>query len=82
MPLVKIDYVVSFSSEDPENPASNLLLPDVKSKWLCNVGESSCSVVLQLKNACKIDSITIGAFHVALIEVLVGLSETPNEPFQ
>ncbi|XP_052742250.1 DNA repair protein XRCC1 isoform X2 [Bicyclus anynana] len=46
MPLVKIDYVVSFSSEDP------------------------------------INSITIGAYHVAVIEVLVGSSEKPNDPFE
>ncbi|XP_045774195.1 DNA repair protein XRCC1 [Maniola jurtina] len=82
MPLVKIDYVVSFSSEDPDNPASNLLLADVKSKWLCSAAEPSCSLLLQLKSACKIESITIGAYHVALIEVLVGLSEKPNDPFQ
>ncbi|CAH0726842.1 unnamed protein product, partial [Brenthis ino] len=83
MPRVKIDYVVSFSSEDPDNQASNLLAWDIsKKKWLCNKGELSCSVVLQLVKAVKIESINIGAHHAALIEVLVGLSEKPNEPFQ
>ncbi|KAM3956395.1 LOW QUALITY PROTEIN: DNA repair protein XRCC1 [Aphomia sociella] len=83
MPRVKIDYVVSFSSEDPENKADNLLAWDIgKKKWLCGKGESSCSVVLQLARAVQISSIHIGADNAALVEVLVGRSETPNEPFQ
>ncbi|CAH2089970.1 unnamed protein product [Euphydryas editha] len=83
MPRVKIDYVVSFSSEDPDNPANNLLEWEIsKKKWLCSKGESSCSVVLQLTKAVKIESINIGAYHAASVEVLVGLSEKPNDPFE
>ncbi|XP_028160481.1 DNA repair protein XRCC1-like [Ostrinia furnacalis] len=83
MPRVKIDYIVSFSSEDPDNPASNLLAWDVsKKRWLCAKGEPSCSVVLQLPRAVKISAVHIGAHHAALVEVLVGRSEKPNEPFQ
>ncbi|KAL0828796.1 hypothetical protein ABMA28_003709 [Loxostege sticticalis] len=83
MPRVKIDYVVSFSSEDPENPASNLLAWEVsKKRWLCAKGEPSCSVVLQLPRAVKISAVQVGAHHAALVEVLVGRSEKPNEPFQ
>ncbi|XP_059061921.1 LOW QUALITY PROTEIN: DNA repair protein XRCC1 [Achroia grisella] len=83
MPRVKIDYVVSFSSEDPDNQASNLLSWEVdKKRWLCGKWESSCSVVLQLVRAVQISAIHIGAHHAALVEVLVGRSETPNEPFQ
>ncbi|KAJ0176346.1 hypothetical protein K1T71_008520 [Dendrolimus kikuchii] len=83
MPRVKIDYVVSFSSEDAENPASNLLQWDIsKKKWLCPRGESSCSVVLQLTKSTKISTVNIGAYHAALVEVLVGRSETPNDQFQ
>ncbi|XP_050344227.1 DNA repair protein XRCC1 [Nymphalis io] len=83
MPRVKIDYVVSFSSEDPENQANNITEWEVsKKKWLCSKGESSCSIVLQLVKAVKIESISIGAHHAASVEVLVGLSEKPNEPFQ
>ncbi|XP_045451976.1 DNA repair protein XRCC1 [Melitaea cinxia] len=83
MPRVKIDYVVSFSSEDPEHPANNLLEWEIsKKKWLCSKGESHCSVVLQLTKAVKIESINIGAYHAASVEVLVGLSEKPNDPFE
>ncbi|XP_022112788.2 DNA repair protein XRCC1 isoform X2 [Pieris rapae] len=83
MPRVKIDYVVSFSNEDPGNPASNLLVPDItKRKWLCQKGETICSVVLQLAKAVQIQSVHIGAHHTALVEVLVGLSEKPNDPFE
>nr|XP_049700136.1 DNA repair protein XRCC1 isoform X2 [Helicoverpa armigera] len=83
MPRVKIDYVVSFSSEDPEHPASNLLLREVsKKKWLCAKGQTTCSVVLQLPRAVQISAVHVGAYHAALVEVLVGRSETPSEPFQ
>ncbi|CAH1637121.1 unnamed protein product [Spodoptera littoralis] len=83
MPRVKIDYIVSFSSEDPEHPASNLLNLEVsKKKWLCAKGERTCSVVLQLPRAVKISSLNIGAYHAALVEVLVGRSESTNEQYQ
>ncbi|XP_022826986.1 DNA repair protein XRCC1, partial [Spodoptera litura] len=83
MPRVKIDYIVSFSSEDPEHPASNLLNLEVsKKKWLCAKGETTCSVVLQLPRAVKISSLNIGAYHAALVEVLVGRSESTNEQYQ
>ncbi|XP_013191504.1 DNA repair protein XRCC1 [Amyelois transitella] len=83
MPRVKIDYVASFSSEDPDHPASNLLSWEVsKKRWLCRPGESSCSVVLQLSRSVQISSIQIGAYHAAVVEVLVGRSETPNDPFE
>ncbi|RVE43783.1 hypothetical protein evm_011554 [Chilo suppressalis] len=83
MPRVKLDYIVSFSSEDPDNPASNLLNWEVsKKRWLCSKGEPSCSVVLQLAKAVKISEIHIGAHNVAFVEVLAGRSEKPNESFQ
>ncbi|XP_075977027.1 DNA repair protein XRCC1-like [Anticarsia gemmatalis] len=83
MPRVKIDYVVSFSSEDPEHPASNLLALEVsKKKWLCKKGESQCSVLLQLNKAVKINSVQIGAYHAAFVEVLVSRSEKGNDQDQ
>ncbi|VVC98247.1 unnamed protein product [Leptidea sinapis] len=92
MPRVKIDYIVSFSSEDEasinlfymcEHKASNLLSWDVsKKKWLCRKGESSASIVLQLIKAVQIESIFIGAHHASLVEVLVGRSETPDDPYE
>ncbi|XP_041981102.1 DNA repair protein XRCC1 [Aricia agestis] len=83
MPRVKIDYIVSFSSEDKENPANNLLSWEInKKKWLCKEWEPSCSIVLQLAKAVQIESVNIGVHHAALVEVLVGLSEKPNDPFE
>ncbi|CAG9582915.1 unnamed protein product [Danaus chrysippus] len=83
MPRVKIDYVVSMSSEDPENPANNLLSWEInKKKWLCKTGETSCSVVLQLTKAVQIESITVGTYHTSMLEVLVGSSEKPNDTFE
>ncbi|KAJ2951853.1 hypothetical protein O0L34_g14023 [Tuta absoluta] len=83
MPRAKVDYIVSFSSESPEAPASNLLANEAgKGRWLCARGEPSCSVLLQLSKAVQISSITVGAHLSALVEVLVGRSETPNDPFQ
>ncbi|XP_038212813.1 DNA repair protein XRCC1 [Zerene cesonia] len=83
MPRVKMDYVVSFSSEDPNNPASNLLAWEIsKKKWLCSKWEPSCSVVLQLEKAVQIQSVHIGAYQASIVEVLVGLSEKPNDPFE
>ncbi|CAD0197544.1 unnamed protein product [Chrysodeixis includens] len=83
MPRVKIDYVVSFSSEDPEHPASNLLNREVsKKRWLCMKGEPSCSIVLQLAKAVKISGVHIGAYHAAMVEVLVGRSEMSNDQYE
>ena len=52
MPEVKIERVVSVSSEDPIFKAENLLK---NMKWRCqNNGESQVSVVLQLSKPVKI----------------------------
>ena len=52
MPEVKIERVVSVSSEDPIFKAENLLK---NVKWRCqNNGESQVSVVLQLSKPVKI----------------------------
>jgi DNA-repair protein XRCC1 len=45
-------------------------------------GEPSLSVVLQLERAVQISSVTIGNYHSAMIEVLVGKSETPTDKFE
>ncbi|PZC72402.1 hypothetical protein B5X24_HaOG211246 [Helicoverpa armigera] len=71
------------NKQNSEHPASNLLLREVsKKKWLCAKGQTTCSVVLQLPRAVQISAVHVGAYHAALVEVLVGRSETPSEPFQ
>ena len=52
MPEVKIERIVSVSSEDPVFKAENLLK---KLKWRCqNNGEQQVSVVLQLNKSVQI----------------------------
>jgi hypothetical protein len=52
MPEVKIERIVSVSSEDPIFKAENLLK---KLKWRCqNNGEQQVSVVLQLNKSVQI----------------------------
>ncbi|XP_026329047.1 DNA repair protein XRCC1, partial [Hyposmocoma kahamanoa] len=84
MPQIKIDYVVSFSSEDSEHPARGLVsgAADGAGRWLCARGQPNASVLLQLARAARISRVTVGAHHAALVEVLAGRSETPHEPFQ
>jgi len=62
--------VVSFSSEDPLFPASNLL---GKGKWKCkDEGEKQTWVLLQLEETSSITNIDIGNAGAAFIEVQVG----------
>lgn len=84
MSRVKFDYIVSFSSEDPAHPASNLLSSEVtKKKWLCADGaKTTCSVVLGVARAVKVSSVTIGAHMSAMVELLVGRSEKPDGAFE
>nr|CAD7454176.1 unnamed protein product [Timema tahoe] len=72
---------VSFCSSK-NHPAENLVNNDPAKKWKCSSWEKSVSVVLQLDRAVVINSIDIGNQHSAFIEVLVGRSSSPDEPFQ
>ncbi|XP_052891404.1 DNA repair protein XRCC1 [Anopheles moucheti] len=81
MPSVSIKAVESFSSEDPNYPASNLLKPGNK-KWKCRqAGEQQAFVVLRLEEPTIISGIDIGNEHSALIEVLVARSGSSNPPY-
>ncbi|KAL3218238.1 hypothetical protein MRX96_050768 [Rhipicephalus microplus] len=79
MPVLKIQHVVSFSSEDkPEN----LLKPETYRKWKCATpGEKQASVILQLEKASVISSIDIGNESSAFIEVLVSRSSDPGQDY-
>uniref|UniRef100_A0A182QDD4 BRCT domain-containing protein n=1 Tax=Anopheles farauti TaxID=69004 RepID=A0A182QDD4_9DIPT len=81
MPPVYVKSIVSFSSEDPNYPASNLLKPGHK-KWKCREpGERQAFVVLKLEEPVQIGGIDIGNEHSALIEVLVARSGPSNPSF-
>nr|CAD7449094.1 unnamed protein product [Timema bartmani] len=73
---------IGRGDEDENHPAENLVNNDPAKKWKCSSWEKSVSVVLQLDRAVVINSIDIGNQHSAFIEVLVGRSSSPDEPFQ
>ena len=69
MAPLKIQKVVSFSSEDPLFPASNLL---GHGKWKCKEeGEKAAWVMFQLEELSTITNIDIGNSGSAFIEVQV-----------
>uniref|UniRef100_A0A182W0W0 BRCT domain-containing protein n=1 Tax=Anopheles minimus TaxID=112268 RepID=A0A182W0W0_9DIPT len=81
MPSVCFKAVESFSSEDPNYPASNLLKPSNR-KWKCRQpGEQQAYVVLRLEEPTQITGIDIGNEHSALIEVLVARSGPSNPSY-
>uniref|UniRef100_A0A182Y6J3 BRCT domain-containing protein n=1 Tax=Anopheles stephensi TaxID=30069 RepID=A0A182Y6J3_ANOST len=82
MPSVNLKSIESFSSEDPNYPASNLLKPGNK-KWKCReAGEQSAFVVIRLEELTHITGIDIGNEHSALIEVLVARSGPSSPSFR
>ncbi|XP_077482947.1 DNA repair protein XRCC1 isoform X2 [Amblyomma americanum] len=82
MPVLKIQHVVSFSSEDKVHKAENLLKPETYRKWKCaSPGEKQASVILQLEKASVISAIDIGNESSAFIEVLVARSSDPTLEF-
>uniref|UniRef100_A0A069DW05 Putative dna repair protein n=1 Tax=Panstrongylus megistus TaxID=65343 RepID=A0A069DW05_9HEMI len=84
MAPIKIERVVSVSSEDEAHAAANLLKNDYSNKkWKCRTpGEKQISVVFQLAECCKISSIDIGNEHSAFIEILVGKSCSPDDEYK
>ena len=77
MPEVKLERVVSVSSEDPIHKAENLLKCK---KWRsANAGESQVRVVLQLSKASVIKSIDVGNNGSAFVEVQVSRQASPDE---
>lgn len=81
MSLVKFERIVSVSSEDPLYPAESLLKSNYNDKkWKCKLpGEKQISVVIQMDSAVTINSIDVGNFGSAFIEVFVGKSSDPDD---
>ena len=51
MPVIKIQHISSFSSEDVNHPARNLFNSDSYRKWKCaSAGEKQAVVVLQVRS--------------------------------
>ncbi|XP_032237711.2 DNA repair protein XRCC1 isoform X2 [Nematostella vectensis] len=73
MPLIQFKHIVSFTSEDPAQPASNLLKSETYRKWrTAESGEKQAVVIIELQKATKINTIDIGNNGSAFVEVLVG----------
>ncbi|XP_044255439.1 DNA repair protein XRCC1 [Tribolium madens] len=80
MPKIKLDHVVSFSSEDSVHVANNVLNSDPAKKWKCkDTGERSATIVLQFEKASVISAVDIGNENSAYIEVLASRSGTTDD---
>ncbi|KAF2351561.1 DNA ligase 3 BRCT domain [Trinorchestia longiramus] len=81
MPLLKFSCILSFSSEDPNHPADNLLSLHTFRKW--RIAQSECgkpaSVTLKLDKLATITSLDIGNDGSAFVEALVARDD---EDFQ
>ncbi|ELT92521.1 hypothetical protein CAPTEDRAFT_181480 [Capitella teleta] len=83
MPEIKFQHVVSFSSEDKNFAAENLLKGDNFKKWKgLSIGSKQETVTLQLDKAERIHQVDIGNESSAFIEVLVGRSSSKEDEFK
>eukprot|EP00057_Strongylocentrotus_purpuratus_P018905 XP_011673379.1 PREDICTED: uncharacterized protein LOC584533 [Strongylocentrotus purpuratus] len=84
MAPVKLKNIVSFSSQDADHCARNLLETNQWRRWLCAPGDRSGSVQVefQLERAVKIGFIDIGNYGSALIEILVRRSSASDDQFK
>lgn len=73
MTKIKFTQVLSYSSEDANHPADNLLRADTYRKWKCapNTSDKAAFVILKFDQLTSINSLDIGNDGSALIEVLV-----------
>ncbi|XP_045109722.1 DNA repair protein XRCC1-like isoform X1 [Portunus trituberculatus] len=73
MTLIKFTQVLSYSSEDANHPADNLLRADTYRKWKCapDTSNKMSFVILKFENLTSINSLDIGNDGSALVEVLV-----------
>uniref|UniRef100_A0AAV2M9N4 DNA-repair protein Xrcc1 N-terminal domain-containing protein n=1 Tax=Knipowitschia caucasica TaxID=637954 RepID=A0AAV2M9N4_KNICA len=80
MPLIKLQHVVSCSTEDTTHKAENLLSSDTYRKWkAARAGEKQTSVILQFEKEEQVHSIDIGNEGSAFIEVLVANSSAARD---
>ncbi|XP_070505362.1 DNA repair protein XRCC1 [Chironomus tepperi] len=83
MPQITNVTLHSFSSEDPDFPAKNLIETKITKKWKCErAGEKSVFVILKLDKPYKLTQIDIGNEFTGVIEILVGNSLKVPPTFQ
>ncbi|XP_075775779.1 short transient receptor potential channel 2 isoform X2 [Pelodiscus sinensis] len=84
MAPVKINHIVSFTSQDPRYPVENLLHEDDIRPWLSCPQDRSrqLKVELQLERASSIGYMDIGNCGCAFLQVEVGRSSwPPDQPY-
>jgi DNA-repair protein XRCC1 len=80
MPVIKPQNISTFSSEDANHPARNLLSSDTYRKWKCATGgEKQAVVVFELQTPVQIRSVDIGNEGSAFVEVLVARSSAADD---
>ncbi|CAI8025125.1 DNA repair protein XRCC1 [Geodia barretti] len=80
MPVIKPQNISTFSSEDSNHPARNLLSSDTYRKWKCATGgEKQAVVVFELRTPVQIRSVDIGNEGSAFVEVLVARSSAADD---
>ncbi|XP_076066618.1 DNA repair protein XRCC1-like [Oratosquilla oratoria] len=80
MPTLKFTEVITFSSEDPNHPADNLLKADTYRKWKCTAAltDKQPTVTLKLEKLSFIRALDIGNEGSAFVEVLVSREGLTN----
>ncbi|XP_013083183.2 uncharacterized protein LOC106068386 [Biomphalaria glabrata] len=80
MAPVNIKYIVSFSSQDDNHKANNLMDSDGTKCWLSHPKDRSgkLEVILQLDRASQLAYVDIGTQWCASLEIRVGCSDWPQ----
>ncbi|XP_014671099.1 PREDICTED: DNA repair protein XRCC1-like isoform X2 [Priapulus caudatus] len=83
MPQIKLQHVITCSSQDKNQCADNLLKGDSYKKWKgAGPGEKQIAAVFQFEKSSKVYSIDIGNEGSAFVEVLVGCSSNTEDDYK
>ena len=77
--IIKLEKIISCTSEDPAYPASNLLQQRSNSSWRCaKPGELLASVIFQLVEPSCITGLDIGNYRSCIVIVTASTSTQPD----
>lgn len=77
--IIKLDRIISCSSEHPSYPASNLLEYTSNSSWRCaKPGEMLATVIFQLAEPSTITGLDIGNYRSCVVIVTASTSSEPD----
>lgn len=78
--IIKLEKVISCTSEDPAYPASNLLQQRSNTSWRCaKPGELLASVIFQLGQPACITGMDIGNYRSCIVVVTASTSAEPDD---